>query len=163
VKQILEGGSSSDEESPANQLPLHALQQYPWLKNDYLNIYDDLKFDSKQFDPVKHNYPNASQTDKKVALVKDTLGSGPIPTSSLNLPGRFLVICHNQKAAENMIRLFESHYDTSRVEGLIFLSQFQSCPEMNRKYGLDSLAKTTALVQNQMSKDKRSPEILLKI
>lgn len=47
-------------------------QQFPWAKESYLNIYDDLAFDHKQFDSHKHIYPTAAATDSKITLLKAT-------------------------------------------------------------------------------------------
>ena len=73
---------------------------------------------------------------------------------------RILIVSHNASACEHLIRLFERENGGKSVPDLLSLMPLEE-RALNKRYGLDAIAKTKELLFQQAI--KRDPELMRKI
>lgn len=117
----MNGDSSSDDEM------CNPIDQFPWFKPGYQNIYDDLICDND----TKGNYTKAEETDCLINLCPNTSKQ----QDASNAPKKFLCVASSQAGADVLLRELEAQ----SVKSMVRLSR-STDDELNKKYSLDSLA-----------------------
>ena len=113
------------------------MNQFPWFKNGYKHIYDQLDYTEQgKTSVMRDQYPSSEVSDRKIILK-------PKDKDETQPPEKILIVSTNGSSIDQLILLAES-FELHKTYKLLRIGHSLSNEALNRKYSIDHIVGSLA-------------------